>query len=121
MHFSLKPLAISALLMLVPNSAAASDDDGFCSTVEAFAKGIMIQRQNGGSFSEMMGKARTGDTWEGLLIEITRQAFDQPRFYTDEVIDRVSTDFANDWAADCYRARTTPKARKPGPRKRKAK
>ena len=114
-------LIATAALFFWSNSAAASDDDGFCSTVEAFAKGIMIQRQNGGSFSEMMGKARTGDTWEGLLIEITRQAFDQPRFYTNEVIDRVSTDFANEWAADCYRARATPAARKPGPRKRKTK
>lgn len=61
MHFSLKSLAISAVLVLLPNSAAASDEGGFCSTVEAFAKGIMVQRQNGSSFSEMMGKARTGD------------------------------------------------------------
>lgn len=120
MHFSLKPLAISAVLMLVPNSAAASDDDGFCSTVEAFAKGIMLQRQNGGSFSEMMSKARTGDTWEGLLVEITKQAFDEPRWYDEELIDRTSTDFANEWAANCYRVKTTPKPKAPLRRKKKS-
>lgn len=116
-----KILITAATLFFWPNMTIASENDGFCSTVEAFAKGIMIQRQNGGSFSEMMTKARTGDSWEGLLVAITRQTFDQPRFYTDEMIDRASTDFANEWAADCYRARTTPAARKPGPRKRKAK
>lgn len=115
-----KILTTAAALLCWPSMAIASDDDGFCSTVEAFAKGIMIQRQNGGSFSEMMSKARTGDTWEELLVEITRQAFDQPRFYGDEMIDRASTDFANEWAADCYRVKTTPKPKAPLRRKKKS-
>lgn len=115
-----KSLIAIAALIFAPSAAIASDDDGFCSTVEAFAKGIMIQRQNGGSFSDMMSKARTGDTWEGLLVEITKQAFDEPRWYGEEMIDRASTDFANEWAANCYRVKTTPKPKAPLRRKKKS-
>lgn len=74
-----------------------------CKRMEDSAKMVMKARQAGAPMSKLWDVAvNTHDEYlEGMYKMLIRNAFDKPRFSTEEMQERSVTDFQNDFFAAC--------------------
>lgn len=87
------------LLALIGAPAFAQDDTTqHCALVGEIA-GQTLEAYTIGVFLGDMIDIAAGDE---LLIEIIMDAYDEPRYSTDEVIDEAIFDFRNKWERDCF-------------------
>lgn len=95
----LKSLVMGAAFVAAVEATAAEPIE-VCESYHGLAEAIMQVRQNGGSMPQMM--QITADNEVGKLL--VREAFDQPRYSTEEVQRRTIENFANDVYAECLRS-----------------
>lgn len=92
------------LLAFISAPAFAQDQDAttadLCKAIGEVSAEIIHNYYVGVPLDEMMAIA--GDT--ELLVEITLDAYDEPRFSTDEVIAEATFDFRNKWEHGCFQA-----------------
>lgn len=93
------------LAVLLAGSAAAQDeaDAGeFCDSLHSLSTSLMRARQNGVSMATMMQSIR-GRASEEFLRALVIEAYEVPRYSSDEYRGRAVEDFANDQYLTCVR------------------
>lgn len=94
-------LAITAFCALLAGPALAEEpkaDDHVCKVLGIVAGQIMDNRQAGIPLSDMLEVTELP-----LLKEIVLMAYENPRYYSDEVVREEIQDFRNDVEVACYK------------------
>lgn len=106
----MKKVLISALALCVaacaatPAVAATSEQIELCKSYGEAARATMDARQAGVSFVTMYGIAEEkGGSMKNSLKLMVKQAFDEPRYETQEYIQRAIEDFGSEWEQSCIR------------------
>lgn len=92
----MKTLITTALLALSTTTYAAD----ICPTLGELARNTMSARQAGVPMSKIMGIAQGN----AIAERIARDAFQQPRFSSDEYQTKAKEDFQAKWESICYEA-----------------
>ncbi len=87
---------IAALTLSTSIQAEESKSGDMCESVEGLARTIMTQRQKGASLLKMMKLSEIAVS--RLLI---KKAFEESRYNTKSIQDRIINEFANNWYAAC--------------------
>ena len=90
-------LTLSAALL-----ATAAYADPVCESLGGYARTVMESRQLGVPLSKVMGVVK-GDS---IATKIALDAYEQPRFQSEEFRQTAIEDFGNKWETTCYRARS---------------
>lgn len=95
-----KTIAVIITLALPPAALAQNPDtDDVCRDLGELAHTIMVARQNGVPMNEIVRIVGESDLAVGIVLD----AYNQPRYSTEEFRDRAAADFRNDIEAFCYR------------------
>lgn len=93
------------LLLAFPLQARelASDDINTCEVIAEKAKSIMEVRQVGAPMQEVMDAVKDSAI-KSLYFELVIQAYERPRYQSDEFRRRAVVDFQNEWYLSCVKA-----------------
>ena len=91
---------VATLLIATPSFADNTKEQvlGFCSTLSGLAELMMQARQAGASMEDNLKVAQALPLAEAILIE----AYNSPRFHTEEAQNRAVQDFKNSIFVQCY-------------------
>lgn len=89
---------ITAAIIAMATSAQAQEDP--CPAFGGLAETMMIARQSGLPMSQMMELAGEEDIFRRMVID----AYDRPRYGTEEIQRLEIQDFRNEIEMDCYRS-----------------
>ena len=90
---------LTALFLLLPLTANAASLE-FCAMYAETAGKIMTSRQLGASMITVMEIAKD----DPLLTEMTKRAYKEPRWSTEENRQKAIQDFTNDFTSQCLEA-----------------
>jgi hypothetical protein len=94
----MKRLLIAATAALMMTAAQA---DPVCVALGEYSRTVMDARQTGVALSKIMEIVK-GDA---IHTRIVLDAYEQPRFQTEEFRQTAIQDFGNKWETVCYRVR----------------
>ena len=75
--------------------------EGLCTDIEEIATAVHEARSAGVSVTRMMELANGSQVIETIVLD----AYDRPRYQTEQVIIRDRQEFVNKWVMHCIRAR----------------
>lgn len=104
-------LLLAATLLITAHAAGATSpapSDAamtLCATESEAARRVMQLRQRGAPLSRLMETTNgtSGTEVQRRQRDMILEAYSQPRFHTDEAIERAITDFENDEYLRCAR------------------
>ena len=88
-------------LLAVPAAAMDEDDQRYCDTLDNIAEAVMERRQDGMTHREMYDRMDADS--ESLVSKIIDEAYDKPRYQTDEMKEKTVQEFRNRWYGICRR------------------
>ena len=75
-----------------------------CKSLSGFAQNVMKGRQAGVPMSKYMELSNKKPELKVIIEDITIDAYDRPRFMTDEMVQREIDDFTNKQYLKCIKA-----------------
>jgi hypothetical protein len=94
----MKRLLIAATAALMMTAAHA---DPVCVALGEYSRTVMDARQTGVALSKIMEIVKGDDIHTRIVLD----AYEQPRFQTEEFRRTAIQDFGNKWETVCYRVR----------------
>jgi hypothetical protein len=95
----MKRLLIAATTALMMTTAHA---DEVCANLGEYARTVMESRQLGVPLSKVMAVVKDADIPKKIALD----AYEQPRFQSEEFRQTAIEDFGNKWETLCYRVRS---------------
>jgi hypothetical protein len=98
-------LVLVVLAMAQPLHAQSSETLARCDKRGQLAETVMTQRQNGLAISTLLAIAESSENAvvRDLVVGIVIEAYDRPRFTSDEYQVRAIQDFRNDMELQCLK------------------
>jgi hypothetical protein len=95
-------LMISILVSGISVAEEEIKDGDYCAAFHEIAKSIMLQRQDGTSIAEMMGRFSEDNKINELARTFILEAYKLPKWDIDKLKVKAVDDFANNVALGCY-------------------
>lgn len=97
-------LMISAVIAFSFSCLAAEPDHlSTCTQLAALGKKVMQARQSGVAMADMVKLAHESDqVLRPIFVEMTKLAYDQPAYHTEQMKDRAISDFHDFNFKLCY-------------------
>ncbi len=81
--------------------ALAEEERATCKDIGRVAEQIMEARQMGVAMDKVVDIVGSHE----LMVVIVMDAYEQPRFSTEDYVTKAVADFKNRWLLNCYKAR----------------
>lgn len=99
-------LFVALCLLALPAKAVENNADSGCAKFSEMAESIMEARQAGVPMRKLMSTLNSTDTEFGpalkqLVAKIIQQAYEQPQYQTDGMINRTKVEFGNEMYLLC--------------------